>query len=471
MSDHLRELLSASQQALQAGQGYYGQAHHSHEICQSYCGKLDSAHTKLEVVSRELNKQLQLISQLVAQLRGRNVYLMSSLEALRNSDEQILRALSDVFRKLSEKTVEANIAPNKTLFDYVDTDSVEGLKAQALQEMQELKNIQDHSHRILQTIESNYERLVQNTKEATVTVDYRPAFATERLSQQMSEISAMSSILSAISSQHDRINQLYSPRDNNRSIHDPSFLDRADSELTALVTRMFETLQRIQAITTDVDNRTQRYGVAFKNSVKLLTALETFGLEAKNRLMELGNLETSFEERKEGAKFVFEELSNLVTWYDLFYTAYIELLFEIDRRHKEQKRQQELLESYQRELDALWKGETEKRDTFFEFYGRYLPQSLCPVIMEPAAQHRIIPDRIPSELPLLHGMNGHNNNNHLLNSNNGDSKLSHSPLHISLSELSDETLENLVLSPSLSRTPRGTLISNTNNTHNSSNLT
>jgi hypothetical protein len=55
----------------------------------------------------------------------------------------------------------------------------------------------------------------------------------------------------------------------------------------------------------------------------------------------------------------------------------------VERRHNEHKRMQEIVLAYQKELNVWYQVETQKRENFFEFYGRYLPQSLCPSVMVP----------------------------------------------------------------------------------------
>jgi len=432
----LKDLLTQSHRALQIGTSYYDQANESAEFGKANCAKFDSAHAKLELVSRELTKQLQLIAHLVSQLRTRNSYLVSSLETLHSGDEEIIQAIADVFNKLREKQVDSNIAEGKTLYDYVDTDSVEALKAQALQEMQELKNIQFQSQRILQSIEGNYEKLAVSSRDSSLSVDYKPTFVTEKMSLQLNEIKSMSSILATVAAQYDRVNHLYTNRD---KYADLSLVEhRTEHELPTLISKMFESLQRVKAISEEVDNRVQRYSIAFKNAVKLLTSLETFGLEAKNKLLDLGLLETSFEERKEGARFIFEELSNLATWYDLFYSAYTELIFEITRRHEEQKRHQEIVDNYQKDLHLLWKMESQKREHFHEYYGRYLPQSLCPAVMEPATRFQVFPEKQTTQLPTVTPV----------------ARPSLSQIDLAISDVSGAT-DSLALSPKTSRTPRG----------------
>jgi len=45
--------------------------------------------------------------------------------------------------------------------------------------------------------------------------------------------------------------------------------------------------------------------------------------------------------------------------------------------------------------------EEQKREHFYEFHGKYLPQSLCPAITELAPRYQIFPDGIKSALPVV----------------------------------------------------------------------
>lgn len=67
-------------------------------------------------------------------------------------------------------------------------------------------------------------------------------------------------------------------------------------------------------------------------------------------------MQRAFEVRRGEAAFLFEELANLTTWYELFATAYEELLVEVERRHNEHKRMHEVVIAYQKELSLWYQG-------------------------------------------------------------------------------------------------------------------
>lgn len=106
----------------------------------------------------------------------------------------------------------------------------------------------------------------------------------------------------------------------------------------------------------------------------------------------------------------------------MFLTSYSELLTEINRRHAVSRRHQEIVDSYRKELSLLYKGklkiiiiifffflniffsntgETQRRETFFESYGRFLPQSLVPTLSEPITRFQIFPEKVVNNLPIL----------------------------------------------------------------------
>lgn len=114
------------------------------------------------------------------------------------------------------------------------------------------------------------------------------------------------------------------------------------------------------------------------------------------------------------------ELENLGLWYELYFNGYEELLFEIQRRENENKRQDRWLKIIEAELNRMHEGkflhsipffylylicicveENQKRQNFADEHGRYLPQSMCPVISEPAVRYSLSGDFKASPLPKL----------------------------------------------------------------------
>lgn len=58
----LKELLNASQKALKLANAYYEQANSSYQACTASAQKLESAQMKFELLSTELSKQIQVLS-------------------------------------------------------------------------------------------------------------------------------------------------------------------------------------------------------------------------------------------------------------------------------------------------------------------------------------------------------------------------------------------------------------------------
>jgi len=249
-------------------------------------------------------------------------------------------------------------------------------------------------------IETRYQELLAMSKAPLIRQDVHSTYAADRLALQRNEANSISALLVDISSHHDRLVNLSKSKETGMHI-DLAGLEGRTEGLTAQVSRMHDSLKRMASTTSEIEARLNRIGNSYNAAAQLLRYLEAFGEEARNKLSGLQQVETSFEEHKAGAKFLQEELSNLVTWYRLFHTAHHELIYEIDRRHKEMRRQQEVVDAYSRELRLMHQTECQKRENFFEFYGRYLPPSLCPHIMEPATRYQIYPDHYSTNLPIL----------------------------------------------------------------------
>jgi len=228
-------------------------------------------------------------------------------------------------------------------------------------------------------------------------LNHKSSYNNEKISLQMNEINVISGILLIITSQYDRITEVY----NNRDIQYVDFtnLEKQSDELPSQISKIYDSLQRIQNISHKVEERIQQTNVTYKGINRIISSLERFEKEIKNKIGELNGLKEIFEQHRASASILFEELSSLATWYELFYNSYGELIFEISRRHKEHRRQQEIVEIYQKELNLMHQMESQKREQFQDFYGKYLPPSLCPSISEPSTHYQIYPEKFSTNLP------------------------------------------------------------------------
>lgn len=145
------------------------------------------------------------------------------------------RLLEEIFVKLKakreidtlmskEKRIEPNIATNKTLYDFVDVESITNLQTHVSQNIRELKvalqykqlilkSMQLKVQGILSTMENQQEKLSKLMN--TISAEYKPLYtnSSEKTQFQVNEINSISYVLISIAAQHDRVNHLYTNRD------------------------------------------------------------------------------------------------------------------------------------------------------------------------------------------------------------------------------------------------------------------
>jgi hypothetical protein len=90
-------------------------------------------------------------------------------------------------------------------------------------------------------------------------------------------------------------------------------------------------------------------------------------------------------------KSIVEELSALTLWYELCLEGYDHIEAEILRRKEQLAIQQKLIDDFTERLDATWREEEKSRLQFFDRYGRYLPDTLCPELNYKTVRHQITP--------------------------------------------------------------------------------
>mmetsp|Transcript_52360 Transcript_52360/g.131540 ORF Transcript_52360/g.131540 Transcript_52360/m.131540 type:complete len:491 (-) Transcript_52360:66-1538(-) len=434
-------LLQNAERAVVLGEQYAHEGATSLRRCCETGARLEAAHARLELVCAQLRKQLSVLEQLVRKLEARDHRLLEALRQLRARNHETMGALEAIFARLRAQAIDqalwrATGGTERTLYDFVDTDSVDELRKQGIAEVASLHTLQAEALQLVAQINARYEQMRQQSTVILVPLDYRLVYATEKTSRQVNELKSIESLLhTSLYTHHDRVHHYVqrtlatdtagsddqtaaataAPRagvssDGRASLSVTSFptseralqsLRHADAQLSQSLGTAYDALQRIVTLTHDVDQRMLKYSSAQKNAVAFFQDLEACGSDIKQKLNRLDELEVLFDQRRADARFVFDELLNLVTWYDLFCTAHQEMIFEILRRHKELARQQQLVDSFAAELEAMHRDEAQKRSHFYEFYGRYLPASLCPAIMEPAPHYQIVPRTLITNLPRL----------------------------------------------------------------------
>lgn len=85
------------------------------------------------------------------------------------------------------------------------------------------------------------------------------------------------------------------------------------------------------------------------------------------------------------------EVESLAAFYSRFALAYAQLRPELERRRRVLRETAEVVKEVEAGLRSREEEEAAARERFWEAHGRYLPQSLCPVVREPAESFRVVP--------------------------------------------------------------------------------
>jgi hypothetical protein len=214
------------------------------------------------------------------------------------------------------------------------------------------------------------------------------------------EMNAINAMALSIASHCDRLNfALKQSSLDQAGDYNLAGLRQATEGLSSQISQIYDCLQRVDTIAKEFDERAKKYDAIFAQSTSLNDLLDLFGRFCESVSVELRYLEYQFKQHKNGYAPLFNDLKALASFYQMFAVSYQEMLFEIARRRAELKRQQEIVNKYQRELDSLYQREQRSRENFHQFWGQYLPSSICPALFEPPPRYRIYPENFETSLP------------------------------------------------------------------------
>ncbi|ELR18533.1 uncharacterized protein ACA1_154060 [Acanthamoeba castellanii str. Neff] len=287
--------------------------------------RLEISHGRLELISVELDKQAQLTGQLRLRING----MQRTLQSYKSRSNEVNEALQAIFDTLKTRSLEEGLltSQHSNLYDFVDSQSVQKLQRQAVQEIREMEKLHRNVNTIMQSVDTAFKGLKAAADAAEIRVDFRLSYPTEKTSLQLNEANAMSAISLSIASHCDQLRHLLQSRAGPKPRYvDLTGIRKRAEQLPSSLSLAYNRLQRIQESTKQIEDRCQKYATTFQRATQVFAQFEQFGVDVQ-----------------------------------------------------------------------------EKRENFFEFYGRYLPQSLCPSVMENAPRYEIYPLHFTTALPLLGG--------------------------------------------------------------------
>lgn len=148
-----------------------------------------------------------------------------------------------------------------------------------------------------------------------------------------------------------------------------------------------------------MEHNSRRFSASYRMAVKVYEDLDRMAPSIPDKVVQIDELQTRFHNWRVNSAVIFEEIKDLALWYTFFQSSYENLLLEIQRRHEEHARQQSIVDQFRKALADMYEEEERKRQQFFEDFGRFLPVSLCPSIVERVTRFDITPARITTKLP------------------------------------------------------------------------
>eukprot|EP01132_Coremiostelium_polycephalum_P008031 gene8031-9879_t len=295
-----------------------------------------------------------------------------------------------------EEGVEGDEEEMRTLYDFIDINSLESIKSQTITELNLLKEICEYSEQIVIFTKNKSKELrnslngMQNQSNQDF---YNTSFTTDLLKSQTKEVESINAIMFTIASQYDRIQFLIQQQQKNQStlISNDTIteIEVHNENLASLVSSSYDGLQRLAKQLHESEERLKKSNQMFANCQHFLSILENLSTKFWVNWEKFENNVVSFEEHCSSADFLIGELYSLSHWYELFDSSYDQLLEEFKRREKEYQRYKSIAETYQKDLTSMFMNELQKRDRFYESFGRYLPVSFISLISDSPIQFQI----------------------------------------------------------------------------------
>eukprot|EP00002_Diphylleia_rotans_P025013 TRINITY_DN4941_c0_g1_i2.p1 TRINITY_DN4941_c0_g1~~TRINITY_DN4941_c0_g1_i2.p1 ORF type:complete len:426 (+),score=86.18 TRINITY_DN4941_c0_g1_i2:48-1325(+) len=399
----MSETLKKWQSTLNHCKGLYEKSQETMKHIQERALRLDSTRRKISNIASEFKLQDTDVHGMWDIYEDKHSFLLGVQSEILRRYEDVSSSLSQIISSLSDSRIHSSMATehHKTLSDFVDMDTVSHLQTNTLSEFKaiqvlfspigELHEMHLHSRR---EYESRYRDIIMEYSE---TKDQ----ATLASTGLAIDVQAIGSLCNSLSSSYDRLIAFSRAQKDRISLTSYQAISKDTETLPNYVTKATRHLNNLKTFKEHLDDELARMESAIPIFVEIYKQLQILVSQTRENIEKLGHMERSVEEKKLGIRFLFEEMENLSAWYHLFQRSYTELLVEIQRRHEEMRKQQEVVDSYNRELVNMHAVESAQRAAFYESFGQYLPYPLCPSIYEPPTRYHIFPERFSTNLPDL----------------------------------------------------------------------
>eukprot|EP00003_Mantamonas_plastica_P022550 TRINITY_DN3862_c0_g3_i1.p1 TRINITY_DN3862_c0_g3~~TRINITY_DN3862_c0_g3_i1.p1 ORF type:complete len:423 (-),score=121.28 TRINITY_DN3862_c0_g3_i1:131-1399(-) len=382
--------------------------------------RMDQAHNVIDSLNVELIRQYQVCHQLCQVVFVRQSQLIHGVFNHNQQQNQLIDSLNSILSILKSVDIDANFASKdeqgnvlSTLYDFVDTQSVNSLISSATQFSFSIAKMSGKAQTMQQNLQSRFQALVDLFQTSPCRIEIKPAFSQQvhAMKTEMTQIGyhtikvqrmekALNDGVDGDTEGDEEVKLMTESLSSSLQSELSNSLN-LEKEINGLMAKVISSHQTVTMLGKDVQESTKQYTIVYKNCRNLQSELKEMTKYCKSQVEEVAQLEAEFIATGDQESVIFEEMANLVQWYQLFHDSYTPLVAEVHRRHIVLSQHQQLINHFTRELKLLKQLEQGKRDEFFQQHGRFLPSSLCPAIMEPIPNYTVEPNPIETSLPVL----------------------------------------------------------------------
>ncbi|EGC30001.1 hypothetical protein DICPUDRAFT_99663 [Dictyostelium purpureum] len=403
-------LMDFSNKSLDLCKTYSNQADQLLKQSKQSLKKYNNSLSKLHLTIKETNKQINIIKESIKSFNEKNNTFLNECTTLINFKQQIFETIDFKLEILKKKVLDKGLVfKNKqqndnnlnTLYDFIDTESLELIRNQFLQEVNGLNDLYERINQIQETLNNDNNDLeiqfleLQNEFNKEIQ-DNSNKNNNDHIISQHNLYTTINNTLINIASQCDFITFFKPPpppQQQQQQQQQQDFnkdINNRKEQIQLYLANAAENLLLLSKNAKDFDEKFKRinhlYSLAFILYDKLSgTVSNDFG----NSWETFEKLCSIFEQRYSAANYFLGELSSLNKWYELFDNSYDNLLEEVKRRQREFLRQKTIAEQFELELKEQFNLELQNRINFYDQYGKFLPVSLFSTISDPPIQFQI----------------------------------------------------------------------------------
>ncbi|KAI9270760.1 hypothetical protein BDA99DRAFT_434070 [Phascolomyces articulosus] len=381
MEQELIELLLFAKKALSRGQAICAQANEFSNESDQHTELIERTWPKILFVRNHILIQLSTLERI-------REFLSVKIEE--ETFAKVSMDLQNIFQVLEGYHIDEGIlkynneqSKQKTLFDYIDHQSVLELQKLADDEIGEIEKLCSSLMSTAKTLSNTISELASLQESAlSISLDESAsAFSDEKAHIRENIISKMAEILTSLTNHYDQLGEA-----TRLCQSDP------DAPLDITGMRNKKTIKHVF------------YSSVQEELLKVLLQLEKFstpGGQADTISEKMITAESEMKSHEQNLGAFFKELQSLADWYKEYTASYSHLVLEIERRRKAMEKQDDLYHELIKSFEESYNDELQERNRWFAQHGEYLPADLCQFMMDPPSRLSIQIDEQPKRLPEL----------------------------------------------------------------------